>query len=137
MAAVADIVISDAQATPVAHTFTPARQSGDIFTWTDRVAGVVAGFRVISIGTRFATIANSGQKVTIKIVDPRLAQTSPSSGSGVQPNPVAAYSTMATIEFLLPPAADLQARKDILAYVKNLLANSQVTAMIQDLSAPY
>lgn len=137
MSAVANIVINDGQGTPVAHIFAPSRQSGDLFSWTDRSAGVVAGFKTISVMTRFASAGNAGQKVTLKIVDPRLAQTSPSSGSGVQPNPIAAYNTLATIEFLLPHAADSQARKDIYAYAKNLLATAFVKAMVEDLDAPF
>lgn len=135
MAAIVPIVINDS--VPAAHTFSPARQSGDLVEWHDRVAGVVAGFNKISCSTRFAATRNAGQKITLKVMCPTLAVTAPTSGSGIQPNPVAAYTTWATVEFLLPEAAGLLQRKDILAYVKNLLANAQVTAMVENLDAPY
>lgn len=137
MPQVANIVINDAAATPVAHTFGPARQSGDLYEWHDRAPGVAAGFQKISVLTRFGSSSNAGQKVTIKFTCPTLAVTAPNSGTGVQPNPVAAYTTLATVEFLLPNASSLQNRKDILAYVKNALANTQIAAMIENLDAPY
>jgi len=137
MASVAPIVINDGQATPVAHTFSPARQSGDLYEWHDRSALVAAGFKKISVFTRFGTVSNAGQRITIKVMDPTLAVTAPSSGTGIQPNPVQAYSTLCTLDFLLPNAANQQARKDVLAYVKNLLSNSQIVAAIENLDAPY
>lgn len=137
MAAVANIVINDGQATPVAHTFMPSRQSGDLFVWNDRSAGVVAGFNAISVLTRYGSQSNAGQRVTMKVTVPTLAVTAPSSGTGVQPNPVAAYTTLATIEFLIPNAASAAARSDILAYVKNLMATPFVSNMITNLDAPY
>lgn len=137
MSAISNIVINDAQSTPAAHTFSPARQSGDLVEWHDRSAGYVAGFKKLSMLTRFASAQNAGQRITIKVMDPTLAVTAPASGTGVQPNPVAAYTTLASVEFLLPTASSLQNRKDILAYVKNLLSNSQVVAAVENLDAPY
>lgn len=137
MAAIASISINDGQTPPVAHAFSPARHSGDLVEWHDRSAGVVAGFKKISVSTRFAGKDNAGQRIRIKIQDPTLAVTAPASGTGVQPNPVAAYETLATLEFLLPTPAGVQQRKDVLAYVKNLLSNSQIVAMVENLDAPY
>lgn len=137
MAAIAPIIINDGSTTPVAHTFAPARQSGDLVEWHDRSAGVVAGFNKITCNTRYATSRNAGQKITLKVMLPTLAVTAPASGSGVQPNPLAAYLSWATIEFLIPEAAGLQQRKDLLAYTKNLFSNSQVVAMVENLDGPY
>lgn len=137
MSAVAPIVINDGAATPVAHTFNPARQSGDMFEWADRSNGVAAGFNKISVLTRFGSTSNAGQRITLKVTAPTLAVTAPASGSGVQPNPVAAYVCLATIEFLLPNAAGASARADILAYVKNLMGTAFVANMVQNLDAPY
>lgn len=137
MAAVAPIVINDGAATPVAHTFNPSRQSGDLFEFTDRVSGVAAGFNKISVLTRYGAASNAGQRVTMKVTVPTLAVTAPSSGTGVQPNPTAAYTGLATIEFLIPNASDAVARANLLAYVKNLMATSFVANMIQNLDAPY
>jgi hypothetical protein len=137
MAAVAPIVINDGAATPVSHTFNPARQSGDLFEWHDRSAGVAAGFRKIAVTTRYGQPSNAGQRITLKVSVPTLAVTAPTNGSGVQPNPTAAYTTLATIEFMVPNAADAAARADILAYVKNLMATTFVANMVNNLDAPY
>lgn len=136
MPQVSDIVLPDGQATPANHTFKPTRQSGDMFVFADQSADVAAGFKTISVMTRFESAGNAGRKITMKVIDPTLAVTAPSSGTGVQPNPVAAYQTLATVEFLLPQSAKLQNRKDILAYVKNLLGTAFVSSMVQDLDAP-
>lgn len=137
MAAVAPIVINDGASTPVSHTFSPSRQSGDLFAFTDRAPGVAAGFNVISVVTRYGSSSNAGQRVTLKITLPTLAVTSPQSGTGVQPNPVAAYTSLATLEFLIPNAADAAARANLIAFAKNLLATAFVTGMITNLDAPY
>jgi len=105
--------------------------------YQDRSAAVVAGYNVLTIGTRYASAQNSGQKVTLKIVAPTLAVTAPTTGTGIQPNPVAAYNCLATVEFVLPAASSLQNRKDILAFVKNLMSASVVSDAVQDLNPPY
>lgn len=137
MAAVAPIVINDGAATPVSHTFNPARQSGDLFEWADRAIGVAAGFNKISVLTRYGQPSNAGQRITLKVSAPTLAVTAPASGTGIQPNPVAAYTSLATIEFMIPNAADSAARANILAFVKNLMATAFVANMINNLDAPY
>lgn len=136
MPQVANIVIKDGQATPVDHTFKPTRQSGDMFVFSDQSSDVAAGFKTISVMTRFESNGNAGRKITMKVIDPTLAVTAPASGTGVQPNPVSAYQTMATIEFLLPQAAKIANRKDLLAYVKNLVSHAFVASMVEDLDAP-
>lgn len=137
MSAVANIVINDGAATPVSHTFAPARQSGDLFEWADRAAGVAAGFNKISVLTRYGQATNAGQRVTLKVTVPTLAVSAPSSGTGIQPNPTPAYTSLCTIEFLLPNAADAAARANIYAFAKNLLATTFVANMVQNLDAPY
>jgi hypothetical protein len=137
MSAVSNVVINDGATTPVAHTFNPARVSPELVTYQDRSAAVVAGYNVLTIGTRYASNGNSGQKVTLKIVAPTLAVTAPTTGTGIQPNPVAAYSCLATVEFVLPSASTLQNRKDILAFVKNLMAQTVVSQAVQDLDPPF
>jgi hypothetical protein len=108
-----------------------------MFEWAERAAGVAAGFNKISVLTRYGQASNAGQRVTLKITAPTLAVSAPSSGTGLQPNPTAAYTTLCTIEFLLPNAADAAARANIYAYAKNLLATAFVAGMIQNLDAPY
>jgi hypothetical protein len=137
MSAVANIVVNDGAATPVAHTFSPSRQSGDLFAWTDRSAGVVSGFNQLSVLTRYAAPSNAGQRVTVKLLMPTLAVTSAASGSGVQPNPTAAYTGTFTAEWLIPNAADQNARNNYAAFAANLLANTFIQGMVKNLDAPF
>lgn len=136
MAAFAPIVIKDGASTPTDHTFGVTSRNANLVQWDDRSAGVVAGFKPITLSYRPSTSRNGNARILIKIQDPRLAVTAPSGGSGIQPNPIEAYHTLAKVEFIIPPAADEAARKDILAYVKNLLGNQQVVDTVTALNPP-
>jgi len=137
MSQVSSIVINDGATTPVAHTFAPSRVAVDLVTYQDRSAGVVAGFNILTIGTRFADKRNSAQKVTVRLALPTLAVTAPTTTTGIQPVPVAAYECFASVEFVLPSACSLQNRKDLLALVKNLLATTVISDAVQDLNPPF
>lgn len=131
-----DITLKDGAAAPVDHVFKPTRQSGDLFEFVDQSADVVAGFKKLTFSTRFESVKNQGRRVIIKITDPTLAVTSPASGTGVQPNPTAAYTPWFQGEFLIPQAANKAARANIYAFAKNALAHAFVQAQIVDLDAP-
>lgn len=135
MANFANIVLKDGAAVPADHTFAVSARGNGLLQWDDRSEDVVAGFRTITSSYR-APKGNTVGKVVLKIVNPRLGVTAPSSGTGLQPNPVAAYHCVAKVEFLIHPAADSLARSDILAYTKNLLANAQIVDLIKDLNPP-
>lgn len=136
MANIANFVLADGQATPVNRTFSYVYRESGVVYYEERSAGVAAGFRKITISWRPGTTRNAGYKVSLKIQDPRLAVTAPASGSGVQPNPVVAYKTVFEASWFLDSASDLQARKDIYAFAKNLLAKVDIQNMIENLDAP-
>jgi len=136
MANIASIVLADGQGTPVSRTFTYSHRENGVVTWVERSQGVSAGFRKITCGFRPANGRNGGYKVHLRVQDPRLAVTAPASGSGIQPNPVAAYFTVGELVWLLPEATDAQARKDAYAFLKNLAANTDVKNIIENLEAP-
>ena len=64
MAAVANIVINDGQATPVAHTFEPTRVSPNLVSYHDKVSGVFAGYPSISLGNRVPNKQNANYKAS-------------------------------------------------------------------------
>lgn len=136
MATLANIVIKDGQATPVDHTFTPALRSGNLIEWQDRAPGVFAGFNRITLDTKSITRSGGMYRTTIKVVAPTLAVTSPQSGTGVQPNPVAAYHTETILQVILPAATNREARANALAYMKNLLSNAQIVDAVVDMNPP-
>lgn len=137
MPAFGNVVIKDSAA--VDHTFAPEnRDSNGVAVYADRASGIAAGFWTLSISRR-APLAN-GQgvyKVVAKLRRPTLDVTSPSTGTGIQPAPSAAYAMEASLEFLIPARGTLDERKDILALAKNLLGNAVMTAVVENLESVY
>jgi len=146
MPALANIVINDGAATPVAHTFNPNGKDGNgVNYFYDRALGVAVGFPRISIdmktpsvaGPRTASSVDRVYRVKAKVVVPVLESTSAATGTGITPAPTKAYDVTANIEFVIPERAALADRENILAYAKNLLADSFMTSLVEDLEALY
>lgn len=142
MAARSNIVINDGLVTPVAHTFNPNSGDGNVpgvsvISYEDRILGIQVGFPVISIATRKPTKTNRNYKISIKVAVPVLETVSNSTVSGIAPAPTVAYTTMFIGEFIAPERSTLPIRRDLLAYVRNLLVNPNVTLAIQDLESPW
>lgn len=142
MAARANIVINDGLATPVSHTFNPNSGDGNVagvsvIEYEDRSGGISVGFPKISITTRVPTKANKNRKVLFAIKVPVLEVVSNSTVSGIAPAPTVAYDVTFQGSFVLPERASLASRKDLLAYAKNLLANTMVTSAIETLESPW
>lgn len=145
MPALAPVTINDGAATPVAHTFNPTNVSVGIATWHDRSGGIAIGYPRIATSLKFPSTPRSNGASTsdrviranIKIVLPILEVTSPSTGTGIQPAPTKAYDLTFNGEFILPERSSTQNRKDLVAYVRNYLAQSVVSAVVQDLESIY
>lgn len=131
MAVIASIVLPDGQSTPVNKTFVPfTTPTGDNpAVWYEKSAGVLSGYRKITLSIRQTTTAT---KVRFVVSDPILA--SVAAGCCVDSNtPVVSYTDIANFEFSLPKASTVQNRKDILAYAKGLLATAVATSAIVDM----
>jgi len=127
MTAIAALTLADGQATPVNHTFSPVNiDAGGVARWADRSSGIAIGFPVISQSLRNPTKGSRNYRMTAKVQLPVLEVTSPGTATGIQPAPTKAYDLLATIELVLPERSTLAQRNDLLAYVKNLLANPAV-----------
>lgn len=134
----ANIVINDGQGSPVAHTFNYAPLPNNISSWEDRVGGVLVGYNSITMSynrpksnTTSKTVGNRYYNAVIKLRVPTL-ETLGTADNGFTPPPTVAYNTMCEMRFALPERANLQNRKDILAFAKNLLSNAFVTALIEN-----
>lgn len=134
-----NVVINDGKATPVAHTFSPDfRDQQGVAIYVDRSTGIAAGFWTLSIGRRQPTSNGQGvYRVTAKLRLPTLDQTSPSTGTGIQPAPSVAYAMEAELTFLIAARGTLAERKDLLAVAKNLLSNAVMTSVVENLEAVY
>lgn len=139
MSAIATLTIADGAATPVNHTFSPVNidQNG-VAKWADRSGGIALGYPVVTFNTKAPTKTSRNYKVTAKVVTPVLEQTSASTSTGIQPAPTKSYDLICNIDFSLPERSTLQQRKDLLAYVKNFLANATVvTAAVNDFESVF
>lgn len=139
MTAIANIVVNDAQSTPVAHTFAPAKAEADFALLEDRAAGVYVGYNKLSFRLVRPTGNNGNSrnlKLNIKIETPKL-ETLGTNSAGITPPPTVAYRPVADMMFTLPERCSLQDRKDLLAFVKNVLANAAVTLAFEQYELPY
>lgn len=136
------ITINDGLATPVAHNFAPQSGDGNVpgvssILFEDRSAAAIVGYNKIVISTRKPTAKNRNHKVTVTVMKPVLEVLSNSTVSGIMPAPTVAYTVTSRMEFIVPERSDLAARKDLLAYVRNLLANAVITTAIETLESPW
>lgn len=136
MAAAANIVLADGQASPVNHTFVPTKFENGIVFYFDRATGVVAGFPQLSISARLPDNVNANYKCTGRVVVPIL-ETAATAASGFTPGPTVAYRNILDVSVVIPSRATLAERKDIYAYGKNLIAHAVFGALVQDMDPPY
>lgn len=136
MPAFSNIVINDGLGTPVAHTFAPDSDKSGA-EYADRVSGVPVGFGRITIRVKKPQGAATTHRVHMKIETPILETVSAQNAQGYVAQPRVAYKPMCNIEFTIPAQSVLQNRKDLLAYAKNLLANSLTTSLVENLEDIY
>lgn len=139
MPQIANIIINDGQATPVARTFAVQRaQVGDDSPaeFYEKTAGSINGYLRLSVLTRRAKVGNSF-KTQIKIALPVLETVSGTSPTGYAPAPSLAYTSLATVEFTHPERSTLQNRKDLLAFVANVLDESSMVSLVTNAETFY
>lgn len=131
MAQIANIVINDSAA--VAHTFVPIGLPNGVVTWADQTmgGGVVAGWWKITATVRPAA-PTLNQKIDLRVYVPTLLSPVPASGI-----PAVAYQEIATMTFNVSPASTLLERKNLRSLAANLLTNSQVIDMIENMATPF
>lgn len=136
-----NIVLADAQATPVAHTFVPVGKIGDVFWFEDQSVANAIGYWKISVqGTRPpAPTSGSSSKdrtfrVKIGLHEPVLETLSNSTVSGILPAPTVSYVPRSFMEFVMPERSSLQNRKDLRKMASLLLADTQVISVVETLA---
>lgn len=143
MATIANIVLPDAQATPVNHTFSPAGTPVDESKWEDRSAGTYLGFNKLWMKLRRPsgpiTANGSGRnlRLNLRVETPKMEVISNSSVSGIAPAPTVSYRPTAEVEFTFPERCSLQDRKDILKYLIGYLQNAVVTSAVENYEVAY
>lgn len=140
MAAAATIVLADA--TPTNHNFEVADVGSGRATFEDRSGGVYNGYPRVTIALRRPKPSRPGQPASRMVralvkVDVPVMETLGTGDNGLTPAPTVAFTTIASLEFVFPERGTLTSRKDTLAYMKNLLAKSEVTALVEKFELPY
>lgn len=144
MSAVANIVLADALATPVNHTFVPVGQDQNGVWWfDDQSQASPIGYWRISIDFRRPPIATVGEQGTrvykglIGLHEPSLETVSNNTVSGIAPAPTLSYICRSKQEFFLPERSTPQNRKDLRKMSSNLLNDALVIDMIENLRPVY
>lgn len=138
MTAIAALTLADGASTPANHTFNPVNiDSSGVAKWADRSGGIALGYPVVTLSIRNPTVASRNYKIFGKVVTPVLEVTSPSTATGIQPAPTKAYDLIANFDLVLPERSTLQQRKDVLAYLKNVMAHAVITSAVQDFESVY
>lgn len=145
MALAANIVLMDAQATPVSHTFIPiGKDQNGVYWFEDQSQANAIGFWKISIEVKKplpgAPGAKSGTdrviRVKLGIHEPSM-ETLGTSDSGLPPPPTISYISRSSSEFILPERSSLQNRKDLRKMTGNLISDAQVVAAVENLIPVY
>lgn len=135
MAAQADIVLNDGQATPVARTFSVRGATFDKALWKNISSGINVGMPEITIGVKETSGPQGKVVVDARIKVPAMEVISGSDG-GYTPSPKEAYSCWGVASFTLPNRSQLADRKDILAFLQNLFANTQLRNAVLNYERP-
>jgi len=144
MSAVSSIVMNDAQATPVAHTFIPLGQDAKGVWWFEDQSGASPiGYnrvslqlvRLLSKGVG-DTAADRNMRVKIGLHLPVL-ETLGTSDAGLVPSDTIAYIPRCNVEFIVSERSSLQQRKDLRAFTRAVLADTQVVGMIESMQNIY
>lgn len=145
MAAVANIVLADAQGTPVNHTFIPlGPDKNGVWWWEDQSASTPIGYNRISMalsrpanpGPQAASGVDRVSRVKIGIHTPKL-ETMANNSAGITPPPMVSYIPRFTCDMIIPERSVLQDRKDLRKFAYLLLQETQLTAMVESLQNVY
>jgi len=143
MAAATNIVLADAQATPVNHTFVPlGPDKNGAFWFEDQSAASPIGNNRISIsvtrplsGAQGESSQNRVARCKATLHTPKLENTTNSTVSGVQPAPTLSYIPRVNVEFIIPERASLQDRKDLRKFAQFLCADAAIVNGVESLQA--
>jgi hypothetical protein len=137
MAQITAITLTDAASTPVARVFNPAKREGDVYRYDHRGGGIVAGYGQLTISQKLPSKTSKYTTVQMRLVDPILEQTSPSTSTGIQPAPTVAYSNGVEIKFTCHERSSVQDRKNLLAMVRDLVDEALTTNAVENYDFAY
>lgn len=145
MASAVNIVLADALATPVNHTFIPiGKDQNGTFWYEDQSQPNALGYWKLSIAvTKPLPGAPNQSSVSDRVVRVKLAIHEPSletlgtADNGLTPPPTISYIVRGSVEFILPERCSLQNRKDIRKMLGLLLGDPAVVAAVESFIPVY
>jgi hypothetical protein len=135
MSVQANLVLDDGQTTPVAKTFSPRGADLKLATWRDTTAGISIGMPVITLSNKESPGNNGAYRVEARVQIPVLETISGDAG-GYIPAPRVAYTMFGKVELVAPQRSTVQNRKDLRAFVANLLAHAVMTETLVNFDPP-
>lgn len=130
MGTLTTIVVPDAAATPVNHTFSPVKVDGDTAVLMEKSNTSSLGFWTLSM-TQRAPLAGQSEKVyrtKASLVMPIVYN---ETINGVT-KPTLGYTVRANVEFIIPADAVLQNRKDIRKLFVGILNDASFIDMVEN-----
>lgn len=129
-----NIVLADAQATPVNHTFKPiGRDKNGVFWYEDQSQSNSIGFWRISVKTtrpNFGSgVSNGTYRTEIGLHEPVL-ETLGNNSAGLTPPPTVAYVSRAIAQYIDPTRSGLPQRSDMVKMLPLLLQDSSQIAPV-------
>lgn len=134
MSAIANIVLPDAQATPVNHTFVPMSVKGDTATWANQAASLPIGFETIEATLQDPSGKDSVYRLGTKFRMPVLKTTTDTGGNSVT---TVDYWLEFTGQIKIPARSTLQNRKDFRKLLYGLFADGQFIDQVENLKHVY
>lgn len=143
--AASNIVLADAQGTPVNHTFVPLGPDRDgLFWFEDQSQASPIGYWRISHQLKRPAPGAAGQnsaqrtyRAVIGLHEPVLENVTNNTVSGISPAPTVSYVPRVFVEAVMPERSSLQNRKDLRKMIYNLLNEAQTVALVESLVTPY
>jgi hypothetical protein len=137
-----NIVLADALATPVNHTFVPiGRDKNGVFHFEDQSQANAVGFWRITVELVRPPAAQArqnsegrSQRVKIGLHEPILETVSNATVTGIAPAPTVSYVPRSFTEFVMPERSSLQNRKDLRKMTAALLGDTQIVSAVENLA---
>lgn len=137
MAALANIVVNDSAATPVAHTYVPVTNQNDLTVWRENAAaGSLAGQPSIRLTSKLNPQASGMSRMRFTVDLPAESALG-TSDQGYKAIPKVDYICRATVEFILPNRSSAAQRKDLRVRLQNLMANALVVDAVDNVAPPF
>lgn len=130
MGAITTIVVPDAATTPVNHTFSPSKVSGDSAVLLEKSSTTALGYWPLSL-TQRAPVAGQTEKVYRTKLSFAMPVIYNETINGVN-RPSLGYTLRANVEFVCPADATLQNRKDLRKLTVGILNDASFVAMVEN-----